>query len=181
VSLQPHVDRYAILAFEKQMHAYDVVGDRGWDVDLDAGTIVFDDELEMRVALLGTEDEHQWIWGWADPDEDFPESVVAAGRRLGDYGREHGLPALYTPETPLDDDVTLDRIGVIASGVLDLRATYHSPLDGGGRVLFALDHPLLELPPPDQDRFDAVFATTRNSGFVHDWTAAVQAYKAVRG
>ena len=41
MSLQPHVDRHALLAFEKQMHAYDVVGDRGWDVDLDAGTIVF--------------------------------------------------------------------------------------------------------------------------------------------
>jgi hypothetical protein len=181
VSLQPHVDRHAILAFEKQMHAYDVVGDRGWDVDFDAGTIVFDDELEMRVGLLGTEDEHGWVWGWADPDEEFPEAVVAAGRSLGEYGREHELPALYEGRSELSEDVTLDRIGVIASGVLDLKATYHSPLDGGGRVLFALDHPLLELPPPDQERFEAAFAAVRNSGFVHDWTAAMRAYKAVRG
>ena len=39
------------------------------------------------------------MWGWADPDEEFPEAVVAAGRALGDYGREHELPALYEPET----------------------------------------------------------------------------------
>jgi hypothetical protein len=48
-------------------------------------------------------------------------------------------------------------------------------------VLFALDHPSLELPAPDQERFDAVFAAVRDSGFVHDWTAAMRGYKAVRG
>jgi hypothetical protein len=177
VSLQPHVDRHAILAFEKQLHAYDVVGDRGWEVDLEAGKIVFDDDLEMGVALLGTEDEHGWVWGWADPDEDFPDAVVAVGRALGAYGREHDLPALYEPESPPSDDVTLDRIGVIASGVLDLQATYHAPLDGGGRVLFALEHPLLTLPEPDTER---LFKIVRDSGFVADWDAALAAYQAIR-
>jgi hypothetical protein len=61
VSLQPHVDRYAIRAFEKQLHAYAVVGDRGWEVDLEAGSILFDNDLEMDVALLGTTDDHSWL------------------------------------------------------------------------------------------------------------------------
>ena len=172
MSLQPHVDRYAIRAFEKQLHAYAVVGDRGWEVDLEAGSILFDDDLEMGVALLGTTDDHSWLWGWAD-EEEFPEPVVAPGRALGAYGREHDLPALYEPETATDEDVTLDRIGVIASGVLDLQATYHAPLDGGGRVLFALEHPSLALPEPDTER---LFKIVRESGFVSDWDAAVAAY-----
>jgi hypothetical protein len=172
VTLQPHVDRYAIRAFEKQLHAYAVVGDRGWEVDLEAGRISFDDDLEMGVALLGTTDDHSWLWGWAD-EEEFPESVVAPGRALGAYGREHDLPALYEPETATDEDVTLDRIGVIASGVLDLQATYHAPLDGGGRVLFALEHPSLAPPEPDTER---LFKIVRESGFVSDWDAAVAAY-----
>ena len=172
MSLQPHVDRYAIRAFEKQLHAYAVVGDRGWEVDLEAGQILFDDDLEMGVALLGTSDDHSWLWGWAD-EEEFPEPVVAPGRALGAYGREHDLPALYEPETATDEDVTLDRIGVIASGVLDLQATYHAPLDGGGRVLFALEHPSLALPEPDTER---LFKIVRESGFVSDWDAAVAAY-----
>ena len=176
MSLQPHVDRYAIRAFEKQLHAYAVVGDRGWEVDLEAGRISFDDDLEMGVALLGTTDDHSWLWGWAD-EEEFPEPVVAPGRALGAYGREHDLPALYEPETATDEDVTLDRIGVIASGVLDLQATYHAPLDGGGRVLFALEHPSLALPPTDTER---LFKIVRDSGFVHDWDAALAAYRAVR-
>ncbi len=172
MTLQPHVDRYAIRAFEKQLHAYAVVGDRGWEVDLEAGRISFDDDLEMGVALLGTSDDRSWLWGWAD-EEEFPEPVVAPGRALGAYGREHDLPALYEPETATDEDVTLDRIGVIASGVLDLQATYHAPLDGGGRVLFALEHPSLALPEPDIER---LFKIVRESGFVSDWDAAVAAY-----
>ena len=177
-SFQAHVDRHAILAFEKQLHAYEVVGDRGWEVDLEAGTISFDDDLEMRVGLLGTEDEeHGWAWGWADPDEDFPDAVVAVGRVLGDYGREHDLPPLYEPETPPGAEPLLDRIGVIASGVLGLQATYHAPLDGGGRVLFALEHPSLALPPADPER---LFKTVRDSAFVSDWDAALAAYRAVR-
>ena len=61
----------------------------------------------------------------------------------------------------------------MASGVLDLKATYHAPLDGGGRVLFGLDHPSLALPEPDTER---LFRIVRESGFVEDWDAAVAAY-----
>jgi hypothetical protein len=173
MSLQEHVDRYAIRAFEKQLHAYSVVGDRGWEVDFDHGKIRFDDDLEMDVVLLGTEDEHGWLWGWADDEEEFPDAVVAPGRALGAYGREHGLPELYEPETSTPGAPLLDRIGIIASGVLDLKATYHAPLDGGGRVLFGLDHPALALPEPDRER---LFEIVRESGFVADWDAALAAY-----
>jgi hypothetical protein len=174
VSLQAYVDRYAIRAFEKQLHAYDVVGDRGWEVDLGAGKIVFDDDLVMDVVLLGTEDDHSWLWGWAD-EEEFPEPVVAPGRALGAFGREHDLAVLYEPETETHGEPLLDRIGVVASGVLDLKATYHAPLDGGGRVLFGLDHASLTLPPADTDR---LFKIVRESGFVSDWDAALAAYGA---
>ena len=37
--------------------------------------------------------------GWADDEEEFPEAVVARGRALGAYGREHDLPVLDEPET----------------------------------------------------------------------------------
>ena len=64
MSLQPHVDRHAILRLEKQFQLFDVIGERAWSADLDAGTIIFAAEkrapsrrapLEMGAALLGTE------------------------------------------------------------------------------------------------------------------------------
>jgi len=174
-TLQPHVDRYAILAFERQLHAYDVIGEASWWVNLDTGTIVFERELEMGAGLLGTEAAGTWVWGWANPGG-FPEPVVAAGRAAGDYGREHDLPTLYEPESVLSDDVSLDRIGLVASGALGLPATYTGPLDEDARILLALDHPALALPPPDPLRTVTVISAVLQAGCVSDWAAALAAY-----
>ena len=77
--------------FEKQIHAYDVIGDASWWVNLDAGTIVFGGELEMRAGLLGTEAAGTWLWGWANPGG-FPEPVIAAAPR-GSGVRARARPA----------------------------------------------------------------------------------------
>ena len=178
--LQPHVDRHAILGFEKQFHVYDVIGDASWWVNLDEGTIVFGGELEMGAALLGTEASGTWLWGWANPGG-FPEPVIAAGLAAYEYGVEHDLPALVEPESALSEDVSLDRIGIVASGALGLPATYTGPLDEDARILIGLEHPSLALPPPDPARLVTVLTTVLQSGFVSDWPAALEAYKAQRG
>jgi hypothetical protein len=178
-ALQPHVDRYAILAFERQIHAHDVIGDVSWWVNLDAGTVVFGRELEMGAGLLGTEAGGTWLWGWANPGG-FPEPVIAAGRAAGDYGREHDLPALYEPESVLSDDVSLDRICLVTSGALGLPATYTGPLDEDARILLALDHPALALPPPDPIRTATVISAVLQADFVADWESALAAYEEQR-
>jgi hypothetical protein len=178
--LQPHVDRHAILGLEKQFHAYDVIGDASWWVNLDEGTIVFGGELEMGAALLGTEASGTWLWGWANPGG-FPEPVIAAGLAAHAYGSEHDLPALIEPESALSEDVGLDRIGLVAAGVLGLQATYTGPLDEDARILIGLEHPALELPAPDPARMVRVLTTVLQAGLVSDWPAAIAAYRAQRG
>ena len=157
-TLQPHVDRHAILSLEKQFHVYDVIGEADWWVNLDDGTITFGGELEMSAALLGTEASGTWLWGWANPGN-FPEPVIAAGLAAAEYGREHDLPALVDRESTLSDDVTLDRIGLVVEGVLPLAATYTGSLDEDARILLGLDHPSLALPPPDPARLVTVLTT----------------------
>jgi hypothetical protein len=178
-ALQPFVDRFAILAFERQFHAYDVIGEASWWVNLDTGTIVFGNELEMGAGLLGTEAGGTWLWGWANPGG-FPEAVIAAGRAAADYGREHDLPPLFEPESRLSDDVSLDRIGLVASGALGLPATYTGPLDEDARILLALDHPALALPEPDPLRTVTVISAVLQAGCVADWPSALAAYEAQR-
>ena len=41
MTLQPHVDRHVILSLEKQFRLFDVIGERDWSADLEAGTIRF--------------------------------------------------------------------------------------------------------------------------------------------
>ena len=178
--LQPHVDRHAILGLEKQFHAYDVIGDASWWVNLDEGTIVFGGELEMGAALLGTEASGTWLWGWANPGG-FPEPVIAAGLAAYEYGSEHDLPALVEPESALSEDVSLDRIGIVVSGALGLPATYTGPLDEDARILIGLEHPSLALPPPDPARLVTVLTTVLQAGFVADWPVALDAYREQRG
>ena len=189
MSLQPHVDRHAILSAEKQFRLLDLIGERAWSADLEAGTLNFAAEkrrlrrvepsLEMGVALLGTEFDGTWLWGWANPGG-FAEPLVAAGRVVGDYGREHDVPALYEPESTVDDDVSLDRIGIVASGVLGLKAVYTGPA-GDARVLFGLDDPRLDLPPFDPVRLLTVLTQLIGVGFVRDWPEAIAAYERDRG
>jgi len=188
-SLQPFVDRHAILSAEKQFRLFDVIGERDWSADLEAGTISFaapkrrlrrgEPPIEMGVALLGTEADGSWLWGWANPSG-FAEPVVAAGRAVGDYGREHDVPALYEPEAAVDEDVTLDHIGIVASGVLGLKAVYTAPA-GDARVLFGLDDPRLELEPFDPVRLLAVLTQLIEVGLVREWPAAIAAYEEARG
>jgi hypothetical protein len=189
MTLQPHVDRHVILSLEKQFRLLDLIGDRDWSADLEAGTMSFaapkrrlrrsEPPIELGIALLGTEAEGSWLWGWANPGG-FPEPIVAAGRAVGDYGREHDLPPLYEPETAVDDDVSLERIGIIASGALDLKATYTGPA-GDAHVLFGLDDPRLELGPFDAARLLTVLTHLIQIGLVRDWPAALQAYEHARG
>jgi hypothetical protein len=179
-SLQPHVDRHAILGLEKQFHASDVIGDAAWWVNLDEGTIVFGGELEMGAALLGTEASGTWLWGWANPGG-FPEPVIATGLAAYEYGAEHDLPALTEPESALSEDVGLDRIGIVVSGALGLQATYTGPLDEDARILIGLEHPSLELPAPEPARTVTVLTSVLQSGVVSDWPAALEAYRAQRG
>ena len=185
-SLQPFVDRHAILSAEKQFRLFDLIGERSWSADLQAGTIAFaaperrmrraEPPIEMGVALLGTEADGSWLWGWANPGG-FAEPLVAAGRAVGDYGREHAVPALYEPESA---GVPLEHIGIVASGVLRLKATYTGPA-GDARVLFGLDDPRLELPPFDAVRLLSVLTELVGAGLVRDWPAAMAAYERDRG
>jgi hypothetical protein len=183
VSLQPLVDRHAILAMEKQFRLYDVVEERAWSADLDAGTVSFsaggEPPVTMGATLLGTQADGSWLWGWANPGG-FPEPVVAAGCAVADYGREHDLAPLYAPESPVSDDVRCDRIGIIASGVVPLAATYRAPADGT-LILFGLDHPDLALGELAPERLLTVMSALLQTGIVRDWLAACEAYAEQRG
>ena len=176
MSLQPHVDRHAILSAEQAFRLFDLVGERAWSADLEAGTITFGPDLTMGVALLGTEADGSWLWGWANPGG-FPELLRgrrAGGGRLRARARGAGV---YEPESA---GVPLEHIGIVASGVLGLKAIYTGPA-GEARVLFGLDDPRLELPPFDPVRLLTVLTQLIGVGLVRDWPAAIAAYERDRG
>jgi hypothetical protein len=173
VTLQPLVDRHAILGFEKLMHAGEVIGDAPWWVDLDAGRIVFGGELEIRAGLIGTE-AGRWLWAWASPGS-YPEPVVADALAL----REQDVPELREPQLALSEDVSLDRIALVAMGVLGLDAAYSGALDEDARILLGLRDASLAL--PEHPPLPALLPAVLEAGVVRDWPAALAAYAQQRG
>jgi hypothetical protein len=45
----------------------DLIGERGWQLDLTSGTVTFGDDLRYHIQILGTErhDDGTWLWAWA--------------------------------------------------------------------------------------------------------------------
>ncbi len=76
------------------------LGQADWDIDQDAGTIVFTSPngttATCAVQIVGTynSDDGSWLWGWDHP------SVVPAlqehARLCRAYGEEHGIEVLTT-------------------------------------------------------------------------------------
>lgn len=154
-TLQPLVDAHAVLAMEQQLHLSDVVEERPFDVNLDAGTITFGGDLSYRAELVGSEapGPGTWLWAWANPSG-FPDHVTAAARAVRAYGEEHGIAA---------------------------PAFYSAPLDGGGRVYLLVDDPSLALPAPEVPRVITTLSLVHDGGWVQDWPTALERYASQRG
>lgn len=181
-TLQPLVDAHALLSMEQQLHLADVIGERDFTVDLDAGRICFGGELEFVTELVGSEapGPATWMWGWANP-AGFGDHVTATGRSLRGLGEERGLPALSEGEVPLGADVSGPRLAIIAVGRAGAPAYYAAPLDGGGHAYLLLDGPDLELPPPELTRLVRALTLVLESGEVDHWPGALGAYAGQRG
>lgn len=71
-----------------------------WDVDLEAGTIIFTNQkgwtITAPVEVVGTLNtaDGTFLWGWDHPS--VPEAVRGAARRVRDFGVAQGLEALTT-------------------------------------------------------------------------------------
>ncbi len=76
------------------------LGSARWDVDLDAGTIVFHNDRDWRVSapvqVIGTLNtaDGTWLWGWDHPSVPEPQRAHAALVR--DFGAQYGLEAFTT-------------------------------------------------------------------------------------
>ena len=87
------------------------------------------------------------LWGWANPQA----SGSAAGE-LKAYGERHSMPALTTPELPLQTEATgealadeisqsVHTVGQAVVGALGRAPYYSVPIGGGTRALFLLSGP----------------------------------------
>ncbi len=129
-------------AMARQMAFADFLGERSWEVDLDAGTVTFGDELTYPIQLIGTESyiKNTWLWAWSNPSE-IPPPLLETARQLREYGAQQQLLELTNSTFGLDV-ADGHRLSMLASGLVRKTVYYRGPYEGG--ALFFL---ILGLPP----------------------------------
>ncbi|GAA3132565.1 hypothetical protein GCM10010466_23960 [Planomonospora alba] len=145
-------------AFARQLALGDLIGERGWQVDISAGRVTFGDDLTFPIQLLGTEShlDRTWLWAWANSGSDLPGEVLRAALWLRDYGGRYGLAELTEPGMGLGE-VDGHLIALLA-GALTGRCYYRGPYQGGALFFLVEDTPPRVSAPVAPERLLRVLA-----------------------
>jgi hypothetical protein len=100
-----------------------------WDVDLDAGLIMFTNDGQVASALVqvvGTYDQLDgaWLWSWANPS--IPGPLTVDARRAYEFGIEHGLKS-FTDRRVLCDEVNAWEFTATACHLANAQGAYRGP------------------------------------------------------
>ncbi|HEX2134546.1 MAG TPA: hypothetical protein VHG30_01385 [Microvirga sp.] len=134
------VDRAAAELRHKTRTAVDLfqIDQARWDVDLDAGTIVFTSPKGIvataPVQVVGTlnSGDSTWLWGWANPS--LPEAVTRHAQIVRDYGEKHRIRELTERKFEVDtDESDCWRFAAVACYLGEAQGAYRGP-SGNVRV-----------------------------------------------
>lgn len=150
-AFQALLARHIGSAFARQMALADLLGERGWRLDLAEGIAHFGDDLHFPVQLLGSaaEDSASWLWAWANTASNLPENLLVAANALRERGERDGPAELATASLPLDDEG--HTIALLAAA-LSARCYYRGPYRGGALFFLLDDVPAAVFAPCDDPR-----------------------------
>jgi hypothetical protein len=151
--LTEYLEQYALISLEKQDKLDLLLGDHTHGLDLDAGKIRFNDNLEFSFQVLGTESYNTliWLWAWADEQTDeVPVDLLKASHELRDWGLREGVQEFTRPSVDLDR-ADGHVLSMIASGVCRASCYHKDEYEGGSAFLLLYDkmidaQPLFDLP-----------------------------------
>jgi len=150
-SFQTLLARHIGTAFARQMALADLLGERGWRLDLAEGVAHFGDDLHFPVQLLGSaaEDSASWLWAWANTASNLPEHLLVAANALRERGERDGPTELATASLPLEDD---GHMIALLAAALSARCYYRGPYRGGALFFLVDDVPATVFAPCDDPR-----------------------------
>jgi hypothetical protein len=113
------------------------LGEADWNVDQDAGTIVFTRRDGIRatcpVQIIGTYNtgDGTWLWGWDHPSV-VPALQAHAKQVLG-YGQKHCIAALTTQRLECAESEAWE-FAALACKLCNAQGAYRGP--AGGTMIF---------------------------------------------
>ncbi|MCA9610324.1 MAG: hypothetical protein KC619_32235, partial [Myxococcales bacterium] len=139
------INRFALLAWDKQEHHLEVHEGCAVSLDLDAGALVFTEKgifgktRRYRAQVVGAEVDRSWVWAWADGDHSLSQSLRAASHVVRRRGERDQVAELTTGTLPLGGLVQGESLAGLASGIMDASFYFRVPTDRGGLYLLVAD------------------------------------------
>ncbi|HWS31583.1 MAG TPA: hypothetical protein VN408_02445 [Actinoplanes sp.] len=123
----------------RQLALADLLGDRGWQLDLNEGMVTFGEDLRFPVQLLGTESHSDgtWLWAWANSGSNLDPGLLQLAGWLREHGRLEGVRELTEPTLRLDR-IDGHRLSLVASGLTG--RSYYRGTYPGGAIFFHLEN-----------------------------------------
>jgi hypothetical protein len=183
VDIRELLDDHLLACFDRQLAFSDLIGDAGYSVDLQEGSVSFAGGRKLRVGLIGSAapGPSTWLWAWANPTS-YPAPVLEAAKEVRAFGEARRVRELVTPELPLDDTWDATRAGVAAVAASDIEVWMPVEAGGGTQVMLAVhDVPALPPPHPEPTRLGPALTQAIGIGIVTDWPRALRAYARYRG
>lgn len=187
------LDDAAILSLEHQIHLGEVLGEHDWNVDLREPRFEFTGARALtceRFHLLGSAGPgpRSWLWGWANPSG-FPGPLTELGAAVRDFGHQHGIAELASPEIPFDalpgapdnPNLVAGMLTEAAKALTGRWSSYTGDAGGGTRVAFLVEHRVFQLPLPEPTRLMGVLQKALAELSLTDPRRAVYAYASRRG
>lgn len=136
-ALTEYLEKYALISLEKQEKLARLIeGQMVVNVDFDAGRLHFSDGPEFRFQVLGTESDNtlNWLWAWADEQEDINSDLLTSSLHMKEWGAKAGIPECTVPAVDLEK-ADGHVFSLIASEVCGASCYYQDSYDGGASFL----------------------------------------------
>ncbi|WP_409200840.1 DUF6882 domain-containing protein [Methanobrevibacter sp. DSM 116169] len=117
--------KYGAYAYDKQENLANLIGDLTGSLDIDNGTLEFNDDIKFDVQILAfySNEFNQLSWAWDNENIGFDESLVKNSLEIKKFGEKYDIAEFTTPSYKIDfDDCHI--IAMIASSLLDVDAYY---------------------------------------------------------
>lgn len=123
------LSKYGALALDRQENLSELIGETVGELDIEKGTITFDD-IVIPVQILGffSQELNQWSWAW-DSEEIFGENLIKSAKQIKAIGDEFDIVEFKSPILQTDFNACHTLV-MTASSILDMDAYYAVPEDG---------------------------------------------------
>ncbi|MDR2871085.1 MAG: hypothetical protein LBV45_00855 [Xanthomonadaceae bacterium] len=132
-TFQQLFERYAGTILARQFRFGEILKEHHWRLKLNEATIVFNDEQEYAVQLLGTtsDPEEEWLWCWADETLTIAETALTFSERMRALGEKEGIAELYKPRFQITPEIDGHKMSMLCAGLEGKSCYFHGPYTGG--------------------------------------------------